>query len=658
MLAGEPPYIRATVQGIAARRYNGPVPSVRTVRPAVPEWLDDVIVTGLAPLPPDRFAAAAELERALSAHTAGAPPRAARRARARMRAAVMAALFTVALLVAGFLWWRNRPIPAAAAGPTRVAVLPFENLGDSADAYFTDGMTDAVRGKLSSLSAVQVIAQRSSSEYRNSTKSLGEIGRELAADYLLTATVRRRKAAGDQRVQVTPELVEVSSASTRWQQPFDAALTDVFRVQEEIAGQVASALELKIGAGESQALAERPTRNLAAYDAVLRAAHAARGKDMASWRRAAEYYERAIALDSTFARAWAGLSLNRSLMYFHGVPTPELAAAARAAGERAVRLAPNDPEGYIALQMHYRVTGDGAGVAVAYQALRRIAPNGIPALEAGYNDALERGRFEEAIDFAARAAALDPRAPAYVLAQVEPLLWLRRYPEALATSERGSRMAPMTLDHLQNKAMIYLAQGDLDGARQVIRDAPADIEQAALIAYFGAYYDLSWALDDAQQRMMLKLSPEDFDGNRNHWGLSLALTHLLRGNQRLARAYADSARIAIEDQLKQSPDDDQLHAALGLAYAYVGRKDDAIRAGRRGTELRPVAEYPYAGPYNQFLLARVHMMLGEPEEALDQLEPLLKRPFFLSPGWLRIDPTFDPLRGQPRFERLVLNREE
>ena len=659
MLAGEPPYRGPTAQATAAQRYAGPIPTVRTLRPAVPQWLDEVVVTGLALLPPDRFATAAELQRALSGDGAdAAPPRPARRARARVRAAVVAALSTIALLAGGLLWWRDRPTRPAATGPPRLAVLPFENLGDSADGYFTDGMTDAVRGKLSSLSAVQVIAQRSSSQYRNSTKSPGEIGRELGADYVLTATVRRRKAAGDQRVQVTPELVEVSTASTRWQQPFDAALTDVFQVQGEIAGQVAGALELKIGAGESRALAERPTRNLAAYDAVLRAADANRGKDMASWRRAVEYYERAVALDSTFALAWAGLSLNRSLMYFHGVPSPELAAAARAAGERAVRLAPNDPQGYIALQMHYRVVGDGAGVAVAYQALRRIDPDGIPALEAGFNDALERGRFEEAIDFAKRAAALDPRTPAYVLAQVEPLLWLRRYSEALEASERASRVAPMTLEHLQNKAMIYLARGDLEGAREVIRDAPEDIEETALIAYFGAYYGLTWALDDAQQRVLVKLSPEDFDGNRNHWGLALAQTHALQGDLRAARTYADSARIAIEQQLEESPDNDQLHAALGLAYAYLGRRDDAIRAGRRGTELRPVAEYPYTGPYNQFLLARAHLLLGEPEEALDQLAPLLERPFFLSPGWLRIDPTLGALRGHPRFERLVMDRED
>ena len=659
MLAGEPPYRGPTAQAAAAQRYANPVPTLRTLRPTAPEWLNEVIVTGLAPLPPDRFATAAELGRALSGHGAGATPaRPAGRVRTRVRAAVPAALVIVALIAGGLLWWRDRPTRTAATGPTRVAVLPFENLGDSADGYFTDGMTEAVRGKLSSLSAVQVIAKRSSSEYRNSTKSPDEIGRELGADYVLTATVRRRKVGSDQRVQVTPELVEVSTASTRWQQPFDAALTDVFQVQGEIAGQVAGALELPIGTDESQALAERPTRNLAAYDAVLRAAHANNGKDMASWRRAVEYYERAVALDSTFALAWAGLSLNRSLMYFHGVPTPELAAAARAAGERAVRLAPNDPQGYIALQMHYRVLGDGAGVAMAYQALRRIDPNGIPALEAGFNDALERGRFEEAIDFAERAAALDPRTPAYVLAQVEPLLWLRRYPEALEASERASRIAPMTLEHLQNKTMIYLAQGDLEGARAVVREAPDDIEETALIAYFGAYYNLTWALEEAQQRKVVKLSPEDFDGNRNHWGLALAQAHALQGDRRAARAYADSARIAIQEQLEESPDNDQLYAALGLAYAYLGRRDDAITAGRRATELRPVGEYPYTGPPNHLQLAQAHVLLGEPEEALDQLELLLKRPFFVSPGWLRIDPTLGALRGHPRFERLVTGREE
>ncbi len=165
MLAGEPPYRGPTAQARAAQRYAGPVPTVRTLRPAVPQWLDEVIVTGLALLPPDRFATAAELGRALSGNgTGAAPPRPARRARARVPAAVVAVLFAIALVAGGLLWWRDRPTALASTGPPRLAVLPFENLGDSADGYFIDGMTEAVRGKLSSISAVQVIAPRSSSE--------------------------------------------------------------------------------------------------------------------------------------------------------------------------------------------------------------------------------------------------------------------------------------------------------------------------------------------------------------------------------------------------------------------------------------------------------------------------------------------------------------
>jgi tetratricopeptide (TPR) repeat protein len=200
--------------------------------------------------------------------------------------------------------------------------------------------------------------------------------------------------------------------------------------------------------------------------------------------------------------------------------------------------------------------------------------------------------------------------------------------------------------------MVELAQGDLAGARAILRAAPADVDPAQLVADMATYWDLVWALDDAQQRLLVGLDPDVF-GDRGTWGLVLAQAYALRGDQARARVYADSARIAWEEQLLDAPDDDQLHVLLGLTLAYLGRKDDAVREGQRGVAILPIARDAYSGAYNQHQLARVYTLVGEQEKALDQLEPLLENPFYLSPGWLRIDPNFDPLRTNPRFQRLI-----
>ena len=160
-----------------------------------------------------------------------------------------------------------------------------------------------------------------------------------------------------------------------------------------------------------------------------------------------------------------------------------------------------------------------------------------------------------------------------------------------------------------------------------------------------------WVLDGAQQALLLQLTPSAFDGDRAQWGIVFAQTYALRGDQVRAHVYADSARIAFEEHLRAAPNDAQQHALLGLALAYLGRKADAVREGERGLVL--IAKDAVVGPYFQHQLARIYVLVDEPERALDQLEPLLKMPYYLSPGWLKIDPNFAPLRGNARFQRLV-----
>ena len=270
---------------------------------------------------------------------------------------------------------------AGGPGPTRLAVLPFENLGQRDEEYFADGVTDEVRGKLTGITGLEVIARSSSSPYAHATKSPRQIGRELDVDYLLTGTVRWEKSTdGSSRVRVSPELVEVSTASTKWQAAFEAPLTDVFKVQADVAGRVAEALGLALRTGERERLGERPTQNLAAYDAFLRGEEAADGLatlDPVALQRAGDYYERAVALDSSFSLAWAQLSRAHSILYYYDLSstTPAMAKQARLAAEQAVALAPERPEGYLALGYYYGwVRFEHARALEQYAHGRQLAP--------------------------------------------------------------------------------------------------------------------------------------------------------------------------------------------------------------------------------------------------------------------------------------------
>ena len=266
MLAGRPPFTGTSPHAVLAQHLLAERPGLRPARPSVPAPVEAAILKALARDPGDRFATTAEFALALE-QGATAPPR----GRLSRTAAALVALALLLAVGAGSWWLAHRTGSAADdTAAARLAVLPFENVGDAENAYFADGVADAVRGKLSALPGLQVIASASSDQYRQTSKSPREIGRELGARYLVVGKVRWQKGGESSRVQVSPELIEAPSGTTRWQQLFDAPLTDVFGVQEGITRGVASALELQVGKGARERVEERPTRNLAAYDAFLR----------------------------------------------------------------------------------------------------------------------------------------------------------------------------------------------------------------------------------------------------------------------------------------------------------------------------------------------------------------------------------------------------
>ena len=458
-------------------------------------------------------------------------------------------------------------------------------------------------------------------------------------------------------MQVSPELIEAPSGTTRWQQLYDAPLTDVFAMQEGITRGVASALELEVGDGARERVAERPTRNLAAYDAFLRGERVSSRvgvTDAVALSSAISAYEEATALDPDFALAWAQLSRARTTLYVNVGRIPEDAEAARVAAEQAIALGPAVPQAHFAHALYLSaVRRDHARALEEVARARRIAPRDAELLTMAGLAEQQLGRWEQALAHFRQAQSIDPQSFGTRRRLARVLLWLRRYPEARAMADSAFVLSGSSPDLLDMKVATFLGEGDLAGAQATFRHAPQGVELSRRLAHAGGYFNLFWALDDEQQQMLLRLGPGPFDNDRGVWGLALAQTHLHRGNAAAARAYADSALPSLERSVSSNPGDGVLRGSLALALAIAGRRAEAVREGEQAIRLEPIATNGITGPIVQHFLVLAYLALGDRDAALDRLEPLLRVPFYMSPAWLRIDPTLASLRNDPRFKKLA-----
>jgi serine/threonine-protein kinase len=677
MLAGEPAFSGPTAQAILAKRVLEPVPHVRTLRDSVSDTLDRALAKALAKSPADRFSTAEEFGRALQESVAtpaltapvasvpglsrASPPP--DKAGVRRRVPVVATALILGFLIGLgvlFAWRQSHGRGETRAGSKVIAVIPFESVGDSADGYFADGVTDEVRTKLAQIANLDVIARGSSADYRGTTKPPRQIARELGADYLLTATVRWNKAAGQpSRVRVTAELVDASSDQTprtKWGQNFDAALSDVFQVQADIASQVAGALDIALGDSARRSLAARPTRNLDAYDAYLRGKEKFGDISPANLHAAEADFQRAVSLDSAFASAWAALSSVHLLLFRLGGSQVRDAEAAKREVERAAALAPDLPEVYVTKGTYQDFQGDLEGALRTYEAGLRTAPNNGELLGRIAEVKAELGKSEQALGYLQRASRLDPRSPALAVARFRTYFVLRRYADAQAAMDTARALVPPSLSLIHEQAWLRAAMGDRPGARQAFGLAHQIADSSAVVAYVALREDLLWLLDDAEQRRLLRLTPADLDGGRADWALALAQTYYRRGERAMARAYADSAfesYVPLIPQALSDGDRAQFAGLQALALAYAGRTQQAVSKGEAAVSAAttaPVWQRSYVG----YLLVRIHLITGQPERALDLLERLVTSTGSrVSPGFLRINGDFGPLRGNPRFERLA-----
>ena len=668
MLTGQLPFPDQTLDAVATRA-SAPAPS--TICSDLPAAIDAVMTRALAPRPDERFQSTTALAQALSDAAASAlgtggvdipAPRPAWR-RPWVAAAAVAAVVSVAAGIVelrraatGAMAGSAMPIPAS--GPT-LAVLPFENVGAADDAYFAAGVSDELASRLTSVTGVRVMSPGSTRQYRNTTKPRDQIGRELGVDYLLDGRVRwDRSDTAARRVRVTVELVRLRDGSSVWADQYEAKTEDLFDVEGQIGERVATALEVALGSRERKSISARPTENFEAYSYFLRgeALRTAEEDAINNSPRAVEMFERAVALDPKFALAFARLAKTHADIYWANTDrTAKRLALVRAAAETAVRLDPELPEAHLALGFYYYWGFHDYERALAeFSAAIERQPGNGELLSARAAVLRRSGRVTEAAANLARALELDPRTPQLAFTVANVYGAMRDYPNAVRYVDRTLALNPKWAGIYADRASFLLSwRGDTAEARRSLRDGMALPDAGKIIDRLRFRAGLFIGYTARDSAVLRSLTAGMFRGDTAQfmvWTADWARRH---NHSERARAYADSARTILERRVAAEPSEAGTRMQLAVAYAQLGRKDDALREAARAAEILPVSRDAVDGPDLQEDYAFVEMLVGEADAAVKRLAYLLSIPSDMSVNVLRYDPTWDPLRGNPAFRRLV-----
>jgi TolB-like protein/Flp pilus assembly protein TadD len=554
-----------------------------------------------------------------------------------------------------------------------IAVLPFENLSDDPNnAYFADGVHDDILSSLAKLSDLKVISRTSVRQYKTGTRNLREIGQALGVAHILEGTVRR----SGNRVRVNAQLINAQTDAHIWADTFDRELTNLFALQSELAERITEALRANLSPREKASLQVHPTRDLAAYELFLRARDLFRwsgvGDPLENGEKALRLVDQAVARDPQFALAYCLASrLNAELYWFGHDRSRARLTNAKTAADVALRLQPDLGDAHLALAFFYYYGYRDYTRARSEIEIAQVAtPNDAEVWDGAGAVARRDGRWNEAIANFEKARHLDPRNFSVISNLAETLIALRRYGEAQQAMENALLFNPQAhLFSIARAAIELKKNGDTAPLRAALRAVPRDFDPGGAVATIGARLSLMERDYAEAARVLAASSQERFtdsgvggtagmlDGYTFPKSWYEGLVARARGNVDAARRAFEAARRLVEADLLQWPDDAKAITMLALIHAALGEKEDALREGRRAVELLPISRDAYDGPILATNLAVIYAQFGERDKALKQLESLMASPNGPTPGTLRVEPEWDPLRGDPRFEKLAAGRE-
>jgi TolB-like protein/Flp pilus assembly protein TadD len=576
-------------------------------------------------------------------------------------------LIVSTLAVGGYwLWhpWRNASraseLTTAAMPAIReksIAVLPFENLSeDKANAYFADGIQEEILTRLAKIADLKVISRTSTQRYQSKPGNLSEIAKQLGVANILEGSVQK---AGNQ-VRVNVQLVNAQTDFHLWADTYDRKLVDIFVVESEIAKAIAESLQAKLTGSEQRALAVKPTNNSEAYDAYLRglAFEARPTSSLNDQAKVVGFYERAVQLDPAFALAWARLSRANAHMYFGSLDST---TARRDAAERALdtaqKLQPNSPETLLAQAYYqYWVLRDYDLAKATFGRVRELLPGSSDVPGALALIARRQGHWDESVAYWEQTLALDPRNTEWLATAAETYAMLRQFPAALKTYDRLLDIVPNDPDAVAYEAKIYQAEGNLEQAGKLLAGINAQTPSAIAFLTKGDQLFLERHFDDAIRLIHSRLTESrdlsDIERLFNQFFLVLAKEYA--GDTVGARATAQQVLGPLETFGQKAPDNPICAQLLSIIRAVLGQKDAAIKEAERAITLRPTVKDAVAGPTYEQNLAYVEVLVGDKNGAIPRLQRLLEIPYVgcLTPALLRLNPQWDSLRGDPRFQKL------
>ena len=676
LLTSKPPFYSGNIDRQICERVAPSMTERRKeldIEPAsVPPIWEQTIAACLAKDPSRRPQSAAEVAQRLQLTPAKTRTRVAAGKRSNRKALLIAGIAALSILVLAGLYFgpfkrqaKPKPQAAAAIPEKSIAVLPFENRSEEkANAYFADGIQDEILMRLSKIADLKVISRTSTQHYKSAPENLSEIATQLGVAHILEGGVQK---SGD-TVRVNVQLIKAANDSQLWADTFDRKLTDIFSVESEVAKAVADQLRAKLTGQEEQVIAAKPTDNAEAHDAYLRglAYTLKTAVTPANSLGAQQYLREAVRLDPKFALAWALLSYVDAVGYVTLTlqPTVDLQEEARQAAENALTLQPDLGEAVMTKgYYHYACLKDYDTAVRYFEQARQLLPNSSRIPESLAYVARRRGQWDKSEAYFNEAERLDPRNVNLISQHAITYNALRRFPEALRKFDQVLDITPDDVDTLAIKANIAQAEGDLLRASAIL--APlhpnADDSSAVETQVYQAILERRPAqIIPRLKEILAKPDPAlgYINSKLRFW---LGWAQEVAGDHTGAQESWRQARSELESFLKEQPENYRLIGDLALTNMGLGDKAAAFKLVERAMATVPIKKDALAGPIPIEILARVAAQMGESDRAIAALQKLLSIPYGgplaenvpLTPALLRLDPMFDPLRNDPRFQRLA-----